>query len=234
MPHTPATHDSDQEPETRCVHCPRLLHFDELDRWACRPCEDNALKHITELGTWYGQLRAKLIPAGAVGDDSGHVTGATRSAPLPVAIGALDLIGPGGVVTKLRTIEDDWRKTLGWTIATFRGSDTQTLAAVLPFLRNNLPWACGMYPDIAEDLKLIRILHGRVDAVVNGRKEPQVPVGCCPTVTADGVVCGDRLRVSPFAAEIRCTGCGTRWARDQWIGLGAAIQGFPMPVVRAA
>ena len=234
MPDTPTPYDSNQEPETRCVHCPRLLHFDELDRWACRVCEDNALKHIAELATWYPQVSTKLAPAGAGSDNAGHVTGATRTAPLPVSLGALDLLGPGGVATQLGVIEDDWRKTLGWTIAPFRGNAEQAIAVVVPFLLNNVGWACARYQDVAEDLKTIRILHSRVDSLVNGRKEPQLPVGGCPTVTADGVVCGDRLRVSPFAAEIRCGGCGTRWARDQWIGLGAAIQGFPMHVVRAA
>lgn len=230
----PTEYQPDQEPATRCVHCPRLLHFDELDRWACRVCEDRASEHIRELATWYPQLSAKLAPSGAGGDNAGHVTGATRSAPLPVAIGPLDLIGPGGVVTQLRSIEDDWRKTLGWTIAPFRGDDRQNMAALVPFLKNNLPWACGRYGDVAEDLKTIRILHNRVDAVVNGRKEPQVPLGCCPVVTAEGVACGERLRVSPFANEIKCGGCGTRWGRDGWLRLGAQIQGFPVPASAVA
>lgn len=230
----PVESHPDQEPATRCVHCPRLLHFDELDRWACRVCEDRAQQHIAELRTWYPQLAEKLHPGSSGGSNTGHVTGATRTAPLPLAIGALDLIAPGGVVTKLRTIEDDWRKTLGWTIAPFRGNDTQTLTAVIPFLRNNIGWACDRYEDVAEDLKLIRILHGRVDAVINGRKEAQVPVGCCPVVTADQVPCGEKLKVSPFACEIKCVGCGTRWARDEWLRLGATLRGLITPAMAAA
>ena len=222
----PTEYHDDQEPPTRCVHCPRLLHVDELDRWACRVCEDRANQHITELHTWYPQLSAKLTPSGAGGDNAGHVTGATRTAPLPVAIGPLDLLGPGGVVTQLRSIEDDWRKTLGWTIAPFRGNDRQTLPVVVAFLRNNAGWACSRYEDVAVDLGVIRTLHARVDAVVNGRKEAQVPVGCCPVVTGEGAVCGERLKVSPFAMEIRCGGCGTRWARDEWLRLGAKLRGL--------
>jgi hypothetical protein len=226
----PTQYDDDQAPATRCVHCPRLLHFDELDRWACRVCEDRAREHITELRDWYPKLSAKLMPGGATGDSPGRITGATSTNPLPLAISALDLIAPGGVVTQLRTIEDDWRKTLGWTIAPFRGNDEQTLAAVVPFLRNNVGWACGRYEDVAEDLRLIRILHGRVDVVVNGRKEAQVPLGFCPTADG-GVVCGERLRVSPFANLIVCGGCGTRWARDEWLRLGAVLRGLPVPLM---
>lgn len=227
----PTEYDAEQAAEFRCTHCPRLLHHDELTRWACRVCEDRALKQIRELATWYPRLGDKLAPAGASGDNAGPVTGATRTGPLPVSLGVLDLVGPGGVATQLGVIEDDWRKTLGWTIATFRGNAAEAIATVIPFLVNNLPWACGMYEDVAEDLKTIRILHARVDALVNDRREAQVPLGCCPVVNAEGAICGQKLRVSPFSAEIRCTGCGTRWARDEWLRLGAVIRGFPVPLV---
>jgi hypothetical protein len=229
MPDTPTPYDSNQEPETRCVHCPRLLHFDELSRWACRICEDRAGEQLTEIHSMYGQLRGKLVPALSTADNAGHVTGATRSAPLPVSLGALDLIAPGGIATKLQSIEDDWRKTLGWTVAPFRGNAEQTLESVIPFLRNNLPWACSMYEDVSEDLKLIGILHRRTDAVIHGQREARVPVGYCPTVSDSGEVCGEGLRVSPWALQIRCNGCGTSWHRDQWLRLGAVMRGLPVP-----
>lgn len=231
---TPTPTLAEQEPETRCAHCPRLLHHDELDRWACRVCEDRARDHIDALPTLYAQLHDHLAPGAGPADPAGHVTGATRSAPLPVSLAALDLIGAGGIVSKLQTIEDDWRRTLGWTIAPFRGSHTQTLGEVVVFLRNNVGWACGRYPDVAEDLTLIGQLWARADAVVNGVRERRVPIGCCPVATPDGVVCGARLKVSPWALFIRCGGCGTRWDRDQWLRLGAQMRGFPVPAAAVA
>lgn len=228
----------DQEPATRCVHCPRLLHFDELNRWACRVCEDRAATQISELATWHKQLQDKITPERTAADNAGHVSGATRTAPIPVAIGALDLIGPGGIAAKLQTIEDDWRKTLGWPnpnrtdgirlFASWRSHPEQTMSFVIPFLRNNLPWACGMYNDVAVDLKLIRDLHRQADVVINGTREAKVPIGHCPVVNDEGVPCGEKLKVSPFACEIKCAGCGTRWARDEWLRLGATIRGFAL------
>lgn len=231
MPAHPAqATDSDQQPpETRCAHCPRLLHYDELDRWACRVCEDRAQEHIAALPGLYRQLCDQLAPGATGADAAGHVSGATRSAPLPVSLAALDLIAAGGMVTRLQAVEDDWRRTLGWRVATFRGSQEQTLGEVTVFLRNNVGWACSRYEDVADDLRLIGDLWARADAVVNGVRERRVPIGCCPVKSEAGVLCGERLRVSPWALFIKCSGCGTRWDRDEWLKLGAILRGFPVP-----
>lgn len=229
------TYDSSEDTETRCTSCGRPLYETELDRWACRVCEDTARNKVTELGQLYHQLHSKLAPGTSSPDDAGHVSGATRSAPLPVSLTVLDLIGPGGVVTKLQTIEDDWRKTLGWTVATFRGNAQQTLGKVIPFISNNIGWACSRYEDVAEDLKLIRTLHQRAEAVINGTRDQRVPVGCCPAVNSvTGQACALPLKVSPWALSIRCGGCGTSWDRDEWLRLGAAMRGIPWPAADLA
>jgi len=210
------------------------LHHDELDRVVCRVCEDRAREQLDQLLKWHAQLPAKLLPGAGRGDQTGRVTGATRSAPLPVVLGPLNLIGPGGMVAQLQTVEDDWRRALGWTVQPWRGSAAQTLPHVHRFLLNTLGWACSGYADVADDLAAVRRLHLQVDTVINGAKDPQVPIGTCPVMSQAGVACGERLRVSPFALRIQCPGCGTRWDRDQWLALGAAMRGLSSPVTAVA
>lgn len=233
--------DTDQAPEFRCIHCPRLLHADELNRYACRVCEDRAGEQLRDFPTvdknkpgFYDRLAAALRP-GSTPTAAGHVTGATRSAPLPVALQPLSLRGPGGIVDMLLGIESRWRNALpGWDQAPARGGYEASLNGCVPVLVNAVGWACDSYPEVDADLKLINSLHQQADAVVNGVRESRVPIGCCPTVNDQQVACGEKLRVSPFANEIRCTGCGTRWDRGEWLRLGAMLQGFPMPVTAVA
>ena len=221
----------EQEPAYRCTNCPRLLYTDELDRQVCRVCEDRATTQLQALPGLYGQLEHVLVPG--AGHGGSRVT-ATRSAPLPTALQPLNLRGPGGIVSMLRDIEDSWRATLGWTIATFRGDYQQTLGAVVPFLVNNLPWACAAYEEVAFDLQVIGRLHAQAQGVVTGERDVRVPIGCCPVVHEEsGIACGERLKVSPWALTIRCGGCGTRWQRDEWLRLGAAMRGLPVTAIAA-
>lgn len=223
---------AEQEPAYRCTSCPRLLHHDELTRYACRVCEQRATEQLQALPALYGKLRAALTPS--AGHHSGGKVTATRHAPLPVSLQPLNLRAPGGIVTELQFIEDSWRRTLGWTVAPFRGSLEQTVGPVVEFLVANLPWACDSFDEVADDLKVIGSLHGQAHGAVTGEREAKVPIGCCPVVSEDsGAPCGEKLRVSPWASSIRCTGCGTQWQRDEWLRLGAILRGIPMAEIAA-
>ena len=223
----------DQAPEFRCIHCPRLLHADELNRFACRVCEDRAGEQLGKFIDLYGQLEAALTP-GSTPTATGHVSGATKTAPLPVALQPLSLRGPGGIVDSLLGIEQRWRHALNWHNLPLRGGYESSLKGCIPVLANNIGWACDAYDQVGADLKLINSLHQQADAVVNGTREQRVPIGCCPVVNDDQVPCGEKLKVSPFANEIRCAGCGTRWGREDWLRLGAVIRGLAAPLAAAA
>lgn len=221
-------HDADQEPANRCTHCPRLLHQEEATRYACHVCETRAAEQVQALPGLYRQLEHVLQPGKAASHGARVPVG--RTAPLPVALQPLSLRGPGGIVSMLLGIEQRWRIELDWAILPQRGSYEASLDGTATVIVNNLPWACDEYAGVADDLKLISSLHAQATAAVTGERDTRVPVGCCPVVREEsGVVCGERLRVSPWAPEIRCGGCGTRWARSEWLRLGATIQGFPMP-----
>lgn len=228
----PTQHDDDQEPAFKCAHCPRLLRADELHRYTCRVCEDRTAKHLRAFVGLYQQLGDVLVPSGAI-NNSGPVSGST-AAPLPVTQEALDLRGPGGIVSTLVGIELRWLAANNFTAPGFRGDYQQELPKSVQALLNLLPWACDEYPNVAADLQRIDTIHGRASSAITGERHVRVPVGCCPTVSSAGVPCGEQLRVSPWAMEIRCKGCDTRWPHDQWIPLGAKIQGFAMPIAEVA
>ena len=231
----PSPHADDQEPVYKCSHCPRLLRADELDRPVCRVCEDRAVEHLKAFPTTnpkhpglYDRLSAVLAP-GSAGGSSGHVTGATRTAPLPVSLQPLSLRGPGGIVDSLLGVEARWRAELGWDPVPLRGGYEASLRGCVTILVNAAGWTCSKYEYVDADLKLIASLWSQADAAVNGVREQKVPIGHCPVVSDDGVACGERLKVSPFANLINCAGCGARWQRDEWLRLGATMRGFPMP-----
>ncbi|MFJ9771219.1 hypothetical protein ACIRVF_08240 [Kitasatospora sp. NPDC101157] len=229
------TTPTDIDPDApRCTHCPRLLRHDELDRHACRICEDRATTQLRALPGLYDQLGDKLTPA-ASASNTGRITGASGTAPLPVALTPLDLRGPGGIVSSLLGIEQRWRIHLDWEPLPFRGDYEHSLAGCVTMLTNNLPWACENYADIAAELKLINALHSRAESTVTGQWEQRVPIGCCPAGADDGgLPCGERLKVSPWALEIKCGGCGTTWPRTSWLALGATMRGSDTPPIRSA
>lgn len=224
----PNADHADQQPEYRCTHCPRLLHHDEHDRYACHICENRATEQVQALPDLYRQLEYVLQPGKGAGHGGRVSVG--RTAPLPVALQPLSLRGPGGIVSMLLGIEQRWRIQLDWAMLPQRGGYEASLDGTVTVIVNNLPWACDEYASVADDLKLIGSLHTQATSAAVGEHDPRVPIGCCPIVNEHtGAPCGERLRVSPWALEIRCTGCGTRWARDEWLRLGAIIQGFPIP-----
>ena len=231
VPQSPIDHD-EQAPAYRCAHCPRLLHADELHRYACRVCEDRATEQVRALPALYAMLEDVLTP-GRNGGSAGRAPSG-RTAPLPVALQPLNLRGPGGIVSMLLGIEQRWRIQLDWTTLPQRGGYEATLTGTAKVVADNLPWACDQYELVADDLKLIGSLHGQAHAAVTGERDVRLPLGMCPTVNEEsGAACGERLKVSPWALTIRCGGCGTRWGREEWLRLGAAMRGLPMPVVAA-
>lgn len=235
MPTTPDSYDEDA---SRCTHCRRLLFPHELTRWACCLCEDRARTQLAAIPGLYEQLGDSLAP-GVAAPNSGKIS-VSRTAPLPAALTPLDLRAPGGIVSKLQAIEDNWRAVLGRTagprsdgirvFASWRINPGQDVPAHASFLVFNLNWACERYEEVAYDLGVIKELHDQAQSAVAGHWEARVPIGCCPAVgEGNGQPCGAKLKVTPGALEIRCHECGTRWDRNEWLRLGARMRGIPMP-----
>jgi Zn finger protein HypA/HybF involved in hydrogenase expression len=219
--HLPAAPDADQEPEYRCSCCSRLLFADELERFACRICEQRARDHLTALPGLYDQLADLLAPGSKNGGDGRVSIG--RSAPIPVSLHVLDMRGPGGIVAELVAIEEAWRASLRWTATPFRGNYEQTLLGTTKFLAANVTWACSDYAEVAFDLDVIRQLRSKAESAVTGNRRRRVMVTCLARYD-DGTQCGADLRIDISATVTRCRECGAEWGREDWVRLHDGLQ----------
>lgn len=217
------THPDDQQPEYRCTHCQRLLFADELNRFACRICEERASKNLRALPDLYADLGHALQPSASA--RSVRVSGGSKTPPLPVALHPLTLRGPGGITTKLQAVEDDWRRAAGRTLATFAGSTEQTLTTAATFLRINLQWACTSYEDIADDLDTIGSLYWQARNAISGKQPHTIPVRC-RLLYGDGSECGAEMFVDINRSSAKCGECGTRWGRQEWVALYEETRGI--------
>lgn len=229
----PTQHDADQEPEYRCSNCARLLFADELDRYACRICEQRASKQLSELPALYDELGDLLTPGSGTSDAGGRVK-TSKSAPLPVALQPLSLRAPGGIVAGLQAIEDNWRAALGWTMAprsdgirVFAPWRTNPQAAIpehARFIINNLLWACASYQEVPYDLDVISDLYWQAKNTITGSRPRLIHVRC-RALYDDGGECGEKMTVDINKTSARCPVCVTRWGREEWVALYEATRG---------
>jgi hypothetical protein len=207
-----------------CVtpNCKRQLWADELGRWACRPCGDITLARIAELPALFRKLdTTAALTRGA--RQPGASSSGSRTAPVPLRLEVLALVGSGGVAARLSAIEDSWRKVLGWTVAPWRGSPAQAMPQLAKFVGDNLLWACGSYEEVGQDIDDLRRLHGEMKAIVDDERRPgRVQIGNCPVQLDDGP-CWTPLTASAASHRVRCGGCNTRWETiGEWRELRAA------------
>lgn len=229
--HDPAIDDSEYIWPT-CVSCRRNLWTIELDRQACRPCEDRTAVRIIELPILFRQLDSTaMLMRGARRPGAG--SSGTRTAPIPARLEVLALVGPGGVAARLQAIEDSWRKALDWQpeirsdgvriFAPWREDAAEAVPQLARFIANNLLWACSSYESVADDIDEIRRLHSECMALVNDERRPgRVQIGNCPVSLGDSV-CWAPLTASAASHRVHCTACGTRWETlGEWRELRAA------------
>jgi hypothetical protein len=186
------------------------LRAEELDRWACRPCEERTLKNLRELPGLFAQVNTTAaLMRGA--RQQGAATSGSKLPPIPPRLEVLSLAATGGVATRLQAIEDAWRQTLGWTVTPWRGNPGQSMPQQIGFLTNNLGWACERYEDVGQDIKEIRHLHAECTGVLSPDPRPgRVKIGLCP-VQSDTGRCGAQLTASTASHRVRCPQCRTEW-----------------------
>ena len=223
MPSSVSPYDDDQAPAFKCAYCRRdLFQLEvELGRITCFPCENNARARLRELPGQYNSLGELLVPGRAVGE-SAKITG-SKDAPIPAAMQPLNLRARGGIVTLLQDVEDSWRPYLNKTIATFAGSHAQTLAKVVKFLSTNLNWACREYEYIDDDLDTIDTLYWQAKSLIDGHKPRPIPVHC-RYLYDDGTECEAPMRMDINRTSTKCSTCGTRWGREEWVALYEATR----------
>lgn len=222
MHEAPAVDEQYEWPVCVTPRCDRRLWVSEASRWACRPCEDTTAQRIAELPALLRRLdTTAALMRGA--RRSGAGTSGSKTPPIPPRLDVLNLVGPGGAAARLQAIEDSWRRTLGWTIAPWRGSPSEAVPAHAQFIANNLLWACESYEEVGQDIDDLRRLHGECKALVDGeRKAGRVQIGACPVRLDDGP-CGTALTASADSHRVRCGSCGTRWETlGEWRHLRSA------------
>jgi len=209
--HNPVDDQAYEWPTCIAPNCGRQLWVAEAGRLACRPCEDRTAKRLAELAPLFRRLSetATLMRGAARG---GGTTSGSKTPPIPPRLEVLALTANGGVATRLRDIEDAWRKALGWTLAPWRGSPAQAVPKHLKFLADNLPWAVDSYDSVGQDIDDIRKLHAECTAVAANEHRPgRVKIGRCPTRGDDGTPCRADLTATASSHRVHCGHCGARW-----------------------
>lgn len=213
MPETPDLTDY-QWPT--CSPCGRQLRHDELERLACRLCQDRADQALRQLpgpGGLYAALAGVLTPGN--GGNLSHVSG-SRTAPLPLRLEPLSLAARGGVVTVLQAWLVDWHEQLGWRHPRWEGGLQQQLDQVVHALRVNLEWAATSHPAFGDFASEVTLLVRQCERQISGER-PERPIAvACP--------CGTVLRVTVSTPGVRCRGCNTQYGRTEVLELPLAAR----------
>lgn len=184
---------------TTCVICHRDLWDYELGRFACLLCQNRGVELLQAMPGLYVQTGRRLMP-GAAGS-GGRVSG-SKSAPLPCSEAALNLRGPGGMVTHLADWERALRHELDYGPAPFRGDYEQALVGITGWLVNAAPWVYASFAAVDEYHRELAQIAGHARAIATGERPARtVPVRC---------PCGAVLRITLDTPGRRCT-CGQQY-----------------------
>jgi hypothetical protein len=156
-------------------------------------------------------------------------------------MGAMNLLGAGGVVQTLQRWVSLWYAEIGFREPTWSGP-LQFVTVVSPngqqvrrpgqldrtvlMLTNNLPWAVEHRLDfgkfIRDARRFVEASKAALDPTIE--KHDKVLIGRCPTTVHEGR-CGAQLMADPFAMSIKCWDCGAVWSRSDWPELGRTLRG---------
>jgi hypothetical protein len=210
-----------------CDPCGRDLRHDELDRRACRLCQervDLALRQLAGPVTWegvkknrrvvsglYAALTSVLTPGG--GGNVAHVSG-SRIAPVPPSLDVLNLMTERGpIVGKLEAWVRDW-ESFGRADVDESGTLQQRVDHTVRTLRFNLAWAAAYHPAFGDFLDEVIVMVRQCERQITGERAERPIVVACP--------CGTTLRVTVSTPGARCRGCGTQYARSDVLELPIA------------
>lgn len=171
-------------------------------------CQDRIRENLDALPGLYRQLAEALVPGRRGGDGRS----ATRSAPLPCSIEALDLRARGGIEGVLASWAADFYEREGWTLPQY-GSVEAAVQGYSGILVINLRLLCDEHPAIRELADEVRQISGQARRIITGEAPPRkVPVAC---------PCGRVLRVTLDTPGERC-GCGQQYGHHELFRLPLA------------
>ncbi|MFF9624246.1 hypothetical protein [Streptomyces griseosporeus] len=187
---------------TPCAVCDRPAR--ERVHRGCRERMDANLRELPQL---YRQLGTALHPGRRGGD--GRT--ATRTAPLPCSLDALDLIGRGGIEGVVGGWARDLCEREAWDIPHF-GTIAATVDWACGILGLNLTLICDEHPAVRELADELRSVTAQARRLITGEKPPiRIPVGCAS--------CGHTLRVTLDMDGIRCPVCQQQYNHAEMLNL---------------
>lgn len=199
-----------------CLSCEQGTAGDYL----CARCTARLDGHLRLMPALYDALEAYLRPSSQVSTAVG--SGCPRpDAPLPVAEPALDMRGPGGMVTVLET----WRQAvaedagLRWPapFGEYRGRVRRAAEG----LRSLLPYVSREWPEAGLLAEEIRDLHAAARSII-APQERLLRAGTCTWTDEAGEVCGAVLLVTP-GRPVVCRWCRTPYPTETWLDLAAKV-----------
>lgn len=229
-----------------CVVCQRR----EVERsQVCGPCRlriDSLLEEIPELittattltlpaprPTWEWRLvgadlgcanRIRIwihsLASGPTGTPGRVRVAGTRTAPLPVSLALLDLVGPGSphVTDTHHDQEGDlppdvWmlQWATDWAEQLDHYRPPRTVSALVTWLRNRLNWACDDHPAVDEFAAELRAQVGRLRALAGIlRARPEL---------CEGVACQhcDTRALWRIEGRVECGECGRIYTTEEYV-----------------
>jgi hypothetical protein len=174
-----------------------------------RGCRERIDADLRELPQLYRQLGTALQPGRRGGD--GRT--ATRTAPLPCSLDALDLLGRGGIEGVVGGWARDLCEREQWDIPHF-GTIAATVDWACGILGLNLALICDEHEAVREMADELRQVAGQARRLITGEKPPRrIGVTC---------TCGHTLRVTLDTAGVRCPSCDAQYGHSEALQLPLA------------
>ncbi|MFF3324935.1 hypothetical protein [Streptomyces sp. NPDC002889] len=174
-----------------------------------RGCEDRMRANLEALPGLYRQLESALYPGRRGGDGRS----ATRTAPLPCSLDAVDLRARGGIEGVVGGWARDLCEREQWTVPEYRSVEavidwgTKTLLV-------NLPMICDEHPAVKEIAHELQSTVAQAQRLITGDRPPRrIPVAC---------PCGQTLRITLDTAGVRCPGCSEQYGHTEALSLPLA------------
>lgn len=219
-----------------CVCCAVLRTADKprtpTQPPVCDGCRERVRGELEALPDAYAQVPSNLEP----GRSSGARAIGFESRP-PLAVGALNLLGPGALYLS----EQGWGETqigelpplvlldqwaANWIdVRDMRETQPDPIMTTLvTWLLLRLDWAMDHHPAIDEFATTLVDIGRSVRTVNRTGERRGEPAGRCPMMQRDETPCGMKLFVDPYLDYITCGRCGTTWNRRkrEWMKLRAA------------
>jgi hypothetical protein len=199
-----------------CLSCEQ----DTSGEYLCHLCGARLGRQLTDLPPLYAALGAYLRPSTQARTAVGSGCPGPH-APLPVSLEALDLVGPGSMVTVLETWRQALHEDAEIRVVAPWGDYPGRLRRAVNGLYGRLWYIRRDWPQAGLFAAEVSALHAAARSVV-APPVKTVRAGLCPKKLDDGTTCGAVLRAEPGVPEIHCRWCGTDWPPSAWLKLAAS------------